>query len=73
MKGVVASGVSVALFKNPVTSKGIMGYLITVAGVMLYSEVRGSSCAVSVDVAVCHTFTGLTEAEGPERRPSLNH
>lgn len=40
MKGVVASGVSVAMFKNPVTPKGVAGYLVTVAGVVLYSEVR---------------------------------
>jgi multidrug transporter EmrE-like cation transporter len=40
MKGVIAVVVSVLLFKNPVTAKGMGGYLITVLGVILYSEVR---------------------------------
>lgn len=40
MKGVIASGISVALFKNPVTVRGITGYMVTVAGVVAYSEVR---------------------------------
>jgi hypothetical protein len=40
MKGVIAAGISIALFKNPVTAKGMLGYLITVIGVVAYSEVR---------------------------------
>lgn len=39
-KGVVASAVSVALFKNPVTSTGALGYAITVAGVVMYSQAK---------------------------------
>lgn len=39
MKGVIAAGISIALFKNPVTAKGMMGYFITVCGVLAYSEV----------------------------------
>lgn len=39
MKGVIAAGISIALFKNPVTAKGMMGYFITVCGVVAYSEV----------------------------------
>lgn len=39
MKGVIAAGISIALFKNPVTAKGMLGYLITVCGVVAYSEV----------------------------------
>lgn len=42
MKGVIAAGISIALFKNPVTAKGMMGYFITVCGVVAYSEVRRS-------------------------------
>eukprot|EP00775_Hariotina_reticulata_P001274 gene1274-1614_t len=38
MKGVIAAGISIALFKNPVTVKGMLGYFITVMGVVLYSE-----------------------------------
>lgn len=40
MKGVIAAGISIALFKNPVTAKGMFGYFITVCGVVAYSEVR---------------------------------
>ncbi len=46
MKGVIAAGISIALFRNPVTAKGMLGYAITVAGVVAYSEVRwlSSNC-----------------------------
>jgi hypothetical protein len=46
MKGVIAVVVSVLLFRNPVTAKGMFGYLITVLGVILYSEVRGAAAGV---------------------------
>jgi hypothetical protein len=39
MKGVIAAAISIALFKNPVTAKGMLGYFITVCGVVAYSEV----------------------------------
>jgi drug/metabolite transporter (DMT)-like permease len=38
MKGVIAAGISIALFRNPVTAKGMLGYFITVCGVVAYSE-----------------------------------
>ncbi|GBF95844.1 sugar phosphate phosphate translocator-like [Raphidocelis subcapitata] len=38
MKGVIAAAVSVALFRNVVTARGLLGYAITVAGVFAYSE-----------------------------------
>jgi drug/metabolite transporter (DMT)-like permease len=37
-KGVVAAAVSVRVFGNTVTTQGILGYAITVAGVFAYSE-----------------------------------
>jgi hypothetical protein len=40
MKGVIAAGISIAMFKNPVTAKGMMGYFITVCGVVAYSETK---------------------------------
>jgi hypothetical protein len=40
MKGVIAAAISIALFRNPVTAKGMLGYFITVCGVVAYSEVR---------------------------------
>ncbi len=45
-KGVIAAGVSVLLFKNQLTSLGVLGYGVTVSGVFAYSEV----CYVGVDV-----------------------
>lgn len=36
-KGVVATVVSVLLFRNPMTALGILGYTLTVAGVFAYS------------------------------------
>ncbi|KAF6256719.1 plastidic phosphate translocator-like protein 2 [Scenedesmus sp. NREL 46B-D3] len=43
MKGVIAAAISIALFKNPVTAKGMLGYLITVIGVVAYSETKRRS------------------------------
>ena len=42
-KGVVAAGVSIMIFKNPVTLMGMMGYFITIAGVVAYSESKKRS------------------------------
>lgn len=39
-KGVVAAVISVAIFKNPVSTVGSIGYCITVGGVVAYSQVR---------------------------------
>ncbi|KAJ1698981.1 hypothetical protein LUZ63_007493 [Rhynchospora breviuscula] len=39
-KGALAVVVSVLIFRNPVTVTGMLGYSITVAGVVLYSEAK---------------------------------
>jgi hypothetical protein len=39
-KGVAASTVSVLLFKNKVSITGCVGYAVTMAGVMLYGEMK---------------------------------
>lgn len=39
-KGAVAVVVSILLFRNPVSVTGLLGYLLTVFGVILYSEVK---------------------------------
>lgn len=39
-KGVVAAVISVAIFKNPVSTVGSIGYCITVGGVVAYSQAR---------------------------------
>jgi drug/metabolite transporter (DMT)-like permease len=39
-KAAVAAFVSVLIFKNPVTSTGVVGFGITVGGVVLYSEAK---------------------------------
>jgi hypothetical protein len=41
-KGVVAAGISILIFKNPVTLQGAVGYAIALFGVALYSHVRNS-------------------------------
>ena len=38
-KGVLGAGISVALFKNSVTLTGCVGYVLTVGGVVAYSQV----------------------------------
>ena len=42
-KGVAAVVVSVMVFQNPVTAASIIGYLITVSGVMLYMLAKRTS------------------------------
>lgn len=44
-KGAVAVVVSVAIFRNPVTLAGILGYAVTIAGVAMYSEQKRRSKA----------------------------
>nr|GFC88196.1 probable sugar phosphate/phosphate translocator At3g11320 [Tanacetum cinerariifolium] len=39
-KGAVAVVVSIMIFKNPVSVTGMLGYLLTVLGVILYSEAK---------------------------------
>ncbi|KAJ9528133.1 hypothetical protein QJQ45_005781 [Haematococcus lacustris] len=39
-KGVVAAGVSVMVFGNAVTAQGMLGYAVTVLGVLSYSEAK---------------------------------
>lgn len=53
MKGVIAAGISIALFKNPVTAKGMLGYLITVCGVVAYSEVGAGSSQEAATTQPC--------------------
>lgn len=39
-KGAVAVVVSILIFRNPVSVTGMMGYGLTVFGVILYSEAK---------------------------------
>lgn len=39
-KGAVAVVVSILLFKNPISMMGMMGYVLTVIGVILYTEAK---------------------------------
>jgi multidrug transporter EmrE-like cation transporter len=39
-KGAVATVVSILLFRNPVTVMGMVGYSITITGVIAYSEAK---------------------------------
>jgi hypothetical protein len=42
-KGAVAVVVSIMLFRNPVSVTGMLGYTLTVCGVILYSEAKRRS------------------------------
>ncbi|XP_010533735.1 PREDICTED: probable sugar phosphate/phosphate translocator At1g12500 [Tarenaya hassleriana] len=42
-KAAVAAGVSVMIFRNPVTAMGVTGFAVTVMGVVLYSEAKKRS------------------------------
>mmetsp|Transcript_18219 Transcript_18219/g.39837 ORF Transcript_18219/g.39837 Transcript_18219/m.39837 type:complete len:387 (-) Transcript_18219:248-1408(-) len=42
-KGVVATVVSILIFRNPVSTAGMIGYTITIIGVILYSESKKRS------------------------------
>lgn len=42
-KGAVAVVVSILIFKNPVSVTGMLGYSLTVLGVVLYSEAKKRS------------------------------
>lgn len=42
-KGVVAAGISILIFKNPVTLQGAVGYAIALFGVALYTHVSPPS------------------------------
>ena len=44
-KGVAAVVVSVMIFKNPVTVYSLVGYMITISGVMLYMFAKRSAAA----------------------------
>ena len=54
MKGVIAAGISIALFRNPVTAKGMLGYFITVCGVVAYSEVRDGRMVLTLRKSLMH-------------------
>jgi hypothetical protein len=62
MKGVIAAVVSVALFRNTVTPRGILGYAITVAGVFAYSESKRRARAFkAIETAKSLSTDGETE------------
>jgi hypothetical protein len=62
MKGVIAAGISIAMFKNPVTAKGMIGYAITVGGVLAYSEVRPAGVGHTRGFQNCVSDIGHTSA-----------
>ncbi|GBF98555.1 sugar phosphate phosphate translocator-like [Raphidocelis subcapitata] len=63
LKGVIAAGVSVALFRNAVTAKGMLGYAVTIAGVFAYSTSKRRAAVIRAADAA----KGL----GPEAEPLI--
>jgi len=51
-KGVVAAGISILIFKNPVTMQGAVGYAIALFGVALYSHVSDAPPTPPGDIAL---------------------
>jgi uncharacterized membrane protein len=39
-KGVVAVVISILIFQNPISMIGMVGYVLTIIGVILYSETK---------------------------------
>jgi drug/metabolite transporter (DMT)-like permease len=64
-KGVVATGVSILLFRNPVSTAGMLGYGLTVVGVILYSESKkySNKAAVKQKILDAEQNTGLSSVE----------
>mmetsp|Transcript_41161 Transcript_41161/g.131737 ORF Transcript_41161/g.131737 Transcript_41161/m.131737 type:complete len:357 (+) Transcript_41161:322-1392(+) len=54
-KGVVAVVVSILIFRNPVSATGMVGYTITVFGVIMYSEAKKRTGKQAAPLPVEHT------------------
>ncbi|KAL8140975.1 hypothetical protein V2J09_006996 [Rumex salicifolius] len=55
-KGAVAVVISILIFKNPVSMTGMLGYCLTVFGVILYSEAKKRSNQMAWDFASSSKF-----------------
>ncbi|KAK9803098.1 hypothetical protein WJX73_002140 [Symbiochloris irregularis] len=67
-KGVVAAIISVAIFKNPITLTGSVGYCITVGGVVAYSQARKASRQVQL---LPRATSDLPAPDDTEKQPML--
>ena len=68
-KGVLGAGISVALFRNPVTLNGCVGYSLTVGGVICYSQVPDTlQCWLprAADFSRSHACAGQADDTGAE-------
>mmetsp|Transcript_7457 Transcript_7457/g.12863 ORF Transcript_7457/g.12863 Transcript_7457/m.12863 type:complete len:379 (-) Transcript_7457:506-1642(-) len=61
-KGVVATIVSILIFRNPVSTAGMIGYTITVFGVILYSESKKRSVKQQKKMEIMEKDNDLVEA-----------
>lgn len=61
-KGVVATIVSILIFRNPVSTAGMIGYTITVFGVILYSESKKRSVKQQKKMEIMEKDIDLVEA-----------
>ena len=68
-KGVVAVVISVLCFRNPVTFYSILGYVITVGGVVLYSQAkraaRKQEALRKLNIKASPAPTGVSDIEQP--------
>lgn len=72
MKGIIATAVSVALFRNPVTPKGLLGYAITVAGVWMYSRSKQRANSIAEAQAVLRDITMVAVEPPPPTIGSMD-
>ncbi len=62
-KGIIATAVSVLLFRNPVSAKGMFGYAITIVGVFLYSETKRRLKASPAKLALASSTGGIISSD----------
>lgn len=64
-KGVVAVVISVLCFRNPVTTYSVLGYAITVGGVVLYSQAKKANKRAEAARKLSRGINNSTDVEQP--------
>ena len=72
-KGVVAAGVSIMIFQNPVTFMGIAGYVITIAGVVCYSATKKKSKSAGSHGVRSRSSTLTSDRDQGSTSPLIHH
>eukprot|EP00976_Prorocentrum_cordatum_P069016 1179373-Prorocentrum_minimum.AAC.1 len=70
-KGVVATVVSILIFRNPVSTAGMIGYTITIFGVILYSESKKRSVKQQKKLEIMEKDNDMVI--GKQQPPTADH